>query len=87
VQMALRGRLGAGEAQPLVDRACERARAGGRHLREVLEADPEVGKHLAPGELARLFNPQLSLGAASELIDRVLAAHSARRSGALGDGG
>lgn len=85
VQMALRARLGAGEAQPLVDRACERARAGGRHLREVLGADPEVGKHLPPAELARLFDPQHSLGAANELIDRVLAAHSRRR-GKPGDG-
>jgi 3-carboxy-cis,cis-muconate cycloisomerase len=85
VQMALRGKLGgAGEAQPLVDRACERARAGGRHLREVLEADPEVGKHLPPAELARLFDPQHSLGASSQLIDRVLAAHSARRAKAPG---
>jgi 3-carboxy-cis,cis-muconate cycloisomerase len=78
VQLALRQKGGAGDAHGLVERSCERARAEGRHLREVLAADPEVGKRLPAAELASLFDPQLYLRAAAELIDRVLAARAGR---------
>jgi 3-carboxy-cis,cis-muconate cycloisomerase len=77
VQMALAEATGRGQAQRLVAAACDRARAEGRHLRDVLAADTGVTEHLAPADLARLFDPRKSLGVADSLIDRVLASHAA----------
>jgi 3-carboxy-cis,cis-muconate cycloisomerase len=87
VQMALREKAGAGEARELVERSCRRSRGEGRHLREVLAADPEIGKHLSSADLAGLFDPERYLGAAHEMIDAVLAAHSGRPVKARVEGG
>jgi 3-carboxy-cis,cis-muconate cycloisomerase len=79
VQMALAVKVGRVEAQRLVEAACQRGRSERKHLRDVLAADPAAAKHLPPAELARLFDPRQYLGAASEMIDRVLAAQALRR--------
>jgi 3-carboxy-cis,cis-muconate cycloisomerase len=79
VQMALAGTVGRVEAQRLVEAACQRARSERKHLRDVLAAHPATAKHLPPAELARLFDPRQYLGAAPQMIDRVLAAHALRR--------
>ena len=76
-QMALAAKVGLPEARRLVEEACRRAREDGRHLRDVLTADAEVGRHLAEGELGRLFDARQQLGAAERMIDGVLAAHAA----------
>jgi 3-carboxy-cis,cis-muconate cycloisomerase/3-oxoadipate enol-lactonase len=82
VQMALAERIGRPAAQELVEAACRRAQGEGRHLQEVLSADPAVGRHLSPDVLAHLFDPRRALGAADRLIDRVLASHASKREGA-----
>jgi 3-carboxy-cis,cis-muconate cycloisomerase len=78
VQMALAVQAGRGEARRIVEAACERARAEGRHLREVLADDPQARAHLPPAELQRLFDPRQP-GLAGALIDRVLLARRSRR--------
>jgi 3-carboxy-cis,cis-muconate cycloisomerase len=76
VQMALAARIGRAAAQRLVEGACARARAEGRHLREVLAADSEASRLLPGDALAQLFDPRRYLGVAEALIDRVLRSHS-----------
>jgi 3-carboxy-cis,cis-muconate cycloisomerase len=78
-EMALAGRTDRARARALVQAACRRAREEGRHLREVLAADPGVTPHLPPAELALLFDPRRGQGVAGRLIDRVLASHSSGR--------
>jgi 3-carboxy-cis,cis-muconate cycloisomerase len=77
VQMALGGALGRLEAHELVQAASQRARAEGRHLRDILGEDPAVTRHVSAAELARLFEPGQYLGSAQALIDGVLRAHEA----------
>jgi len=79
VQMTLARSLGRMAAHELVEAACKRALAKGRHLRDVLAEDRTVKKLLKKNELARLFNPAEYLGVADSMIDRALQAHNAMR--------
>ncbi|HEY6937803.1 MAG TPA: 3-carboxy-cis,cis-muconate cycloisomerase [Terriglobales bacterium] len=79
VQMVLGEQIGRLEAHELVETACQRAQEQKRHLRDVLAEEPKVKQHLDKQELERLFDPARYLGMASELIDRVLEAHSSLR--------
>ncbi len=85
VQMVLGSAIGRIEAQELLEAACKRARVEKRHLREVLAEDATVAKHLAKGELERLFDARRYLGVAEDLIDHVLAAHSLHRRKGAGE--
>jgi 3-carboxy-cis,cis-muconate cycloisomerase len=78
VQTALGRTIGKPEAGERVEAACVRARAEGRHLRDVLSEDEGVARHLSRAEIERLFDPRQYLGVADRMIDRVLAAHSSR---------
>jgi 3-carboxy-cis,cis-muconate cycloisomerase len=78
-EMALAARTDRARARALVQAACRRARAEGRHLREVLASDPDVTPHLPPAELALVFDPRRGQGVADRLIDRVLASRSPGR--------
>ena len=73
VQTALAPALGRAAAHSLVAGACRRAVAEGRHLREILGGDADVGKHLDAQTLARLFDPHGYLGSARAFIERALA--------------
>jgi 3-carboxy-cis,cis-muconate cycloisomerase len=75
-QTALAPRTGRAAAQRLVEAACVRARAEGRHLREILAEDAEAGRHLSHEEILGLFDAKGYLGSADRMIDRVLAARS-----------
>jgi len=79
VQMAVAEKAGRAAAQRLLETACRRAQADGRHLRDVLADDPTVGRHVTPEELERLFDPRRYIGAADALVERVLARHAAAR--------
>jgi len=76
VTMALGGAIGRLPAHHLVEAACRRAAGEGRHLREVLGEDPEVGKHLSAADLARLLDPVNYVGLAEALVERALAART-----------
>jgi 3-carboxy-cis,cis-muconate cycloisomerase len=73
IMMALGDRIGRLEAHHLVEAACGRAVAEGRHLRDVLAQDPAVTAHLSPEALDRLFAPDSYLGIAERFVQRVLA--------------
>jgi 3-carboxy-cis,cis-muconate cycloisomerase len=63
---------GAASAHAIVERACRRAVAEGRHLREVLGAEPDVKSLLSDADLDRLFDPAAAVGLAETLVDRVV---------------
>jgi 3-carboxy-cis,cis-muconate cycloisomerase len=73
VQSALAPVLGRDAAHSLVAGACRRAVAGRRHLRDILESDADVARHLDAQALARLFDPHGYLGSARAFIERALA--------------
>lgn len=71
--MALAPHIGRSEARTLVENASRTAASEGRHLREVLAADPTVTTHLTGDDLRRIFEPSTHLGESQQMIDRVLA--------------
>ena len=73
VTMALGNRLGKTPAHLLVESACKTARAGNRHLKDVLREDPGLHGHLSPEDLEGLFDVRNYLGSAEEFVRRVLA--------------
>lgn len=80
VTLALGAKIGRMHAHQLVEQACRAAVAEGRHLREVLAQDPQVGAALPPAELERLFDPAAYLGVAAGLVERVLQTHRSQQS-------
>jgi 3-carboxy-cis,cis-muconate cycloisomerase len=75
VATALAAQLGRGPAHDLVEGAARRAGGEGKSLREVLEELPETAEHLGADRLDAALAPEAYLGAASELVERALAAH------------
>jgi 3-carboxy-cis,cis-muconate cycloisomerase len=73
VMMALARHTGRGVAHDLVYGACRAALDNGTALLVELERLPEVTRHLDPQRLVELTDPVSYLGAASAMIDRVLA--------------
>ena len=73
VQTALAPALGRDAAHSLVAGACRRAVAQGRHLRDILQDDADVARHLDGQALARLFDPHGCLGSSRAFIVRALA--------------
>ena len=74
VMLSLGSKLGRLAAHERVEAACRLAVTGGRHLRQVLAEDPVVTAQLDTLDFDRLFDPQNYIGAATALVDRVLAA-------------
>jgi len=70
--MALAEKIGKSEAHRLVEAAAGRALKQRRHFREILADDSQVTKHVTPGALAELFEPQNYLGEAEAFVDRVV---------------
>jgi adenylosuccinate lyase len=68
--LALGAEIGPRRAHELVHRASGHSSA--RSLREALAADPEIAALLSPERLEALLRPELALGAADELVRRVL---------------
>ena len=72
VMMGLAPHLGRNEAHDIVYDACRAVAEKGGRLADALAAVPEVSKHLDRAALDRLTNPANYLGAAQEMVDRVL---------------
>ena len=64
--------LGRQEAYVVVQRNAMKAFEGQGDFRELLEADPDVRKHLSIEEIERQFDLRHALAYADEIIDRVL---------------
>jgi 3-carboxy-cis,cis-muconate cycloisomerase len=71
--LALTPHIGRSEARALVENASRRAAVEGRHLDDLLAADPVVSKYLSSEDLRRVIDPSAHIGASREMIDRVLA--------------
>lgn len=73
VMMGLAPHLGRNEAHDVVYDACRVVAEKGGSLAEALAKVPEVSKHLDRKALDRLTDPSNYLGAAREMVDRVVA--------------
>lgn len=74
VSLSLAEKIGKAQARELVEAACARAAKEKRALRAILGADPRIAKELKSEELDRLFDARTFLGAAEEIVYRVVAA-------------
>jgi 3-carboxy-cis,cis-muconate cycloisomerase len=77
VVTALTPGLGRTKAQALVEEAARHALAERRPVRDLLAAAPAVTDAIGEDGLDQALAPESYLGAAGELIDRVLVAHRA----------
>jgi 3-carboxy-cis,cis-muconate cycloisomerase len=75
VVTALTPSLGRAKAQELVERSAREALDGGRPVRDVLAALPEVTDSIGEDGLDAALEPESYLGAAGALVDRALEAH------------
>lgn len=73
VAVTLAEQIGKAAAHALVEQAAQQALAHARPLREVLQANPEVSRHLGSAQLDALFAADSWRGMADTWIDRVLA--------------
>jgi 3-carboxy-cis,cis-muconate cycloisomerase len=76
VSFRLAESLGKQAAHELTTRACQKAVASGKGLKETLAADPDALRALGAAGLDDLFDPARALGSAQAFIDRVLDAAS-----------
>ena len=72
VMMGLAPHLGRNEAHDVVYAACRTAGDTGKSLAEVLAGMPEVSAHLDREAIGRLTSPSNYLGAAPQMVDRVV---------------
>jgi 3-carboxy-cis,cis-muconate cycloisomerase len=72
VMMGLAPFLGRNEAHDIVYDACRAVAEKGGRLADALAAVPEVSKHLDRQALEKLTDPRNYLGAAREMVDRVV---------------
>lgn len=79
VSLALAARIGKSHAHELVEAACHRAIERDQGLLDILREDAQVTGILPANELEKLFEPLAYAGEAGALVDRVLAAHRARK--------
>jgi 3-carboxy-cis,cis-muconate cycloisomerase len=78
VAMALGAKIGRMKAHELLEEASARAVREGRHLRDVLAADPRVAAQLKAADLDRLLDPRHYTGQSAAWVERVLAAVKAK---------
>ena len=81
VAVRLSGALGKAQAHALMEKLCLEAVRSRQDLRDILSADELVMRSISKEELAELFRPQSSFGAASAMMDGVLEEWSRARVG------
>ena len=72
ITAALGEKISRSQARELIDAASERAIKEKRHLRDVINDDQRIAKHLSAQQLDNLFDPRNYTGTASEFIDASL---------------
>lgn len=75
--LALAGHIGKPQARRLIDEACVRTVDSNGTLVETLKAMPDVVAALGEAGIDELADPNTYVGAAPEMVDRVLAMHEA----------
>jgi 3-carboxy-cis,cis-muconate cycloisomerase len=79
IAAALGEKISRSHARELIDAASERAINEKRHLRDVINDDQKIAKHLSPQQLDKLFDPRNYTGIACEFIDRVIESYKSHR--------
>ena len=74
VMLALGAEVGPRRAHELVHAAAARGSVEGQTLNNALAGDPEIARHLSVERIEALLQPEIALGSAGELVDRVLGA-------------
>ena len=82
VSLRLSQALGKQAAHALTEKLCVEALRRNASLEDVMRANSDVTHIVSPRELAELFRPQGTFGAAASMIDGVLAEWAAARAGA-----
>jgi adenylosuccinate lyase len=72
VMLALGAEVGPRRAHELVHAAAARGFVEGQTLNNALAGDPEIARHLSVERIEALLRPEIALGSAGELVDRVL---------------
>jgi 3-carboxy-cis,cis-muconate cycloisomerase len=80
VTAALGEKINRSEARELIDAASQRAIAEKRHLRDTINDDQKIAKHLSSDQLDKLFDPRNYTGTSNEFIDRVIENHKSQKS-------
>jgi len=63
---------GRSQARELIDAASERAIKEKRHLRDVINDDQKIAKHLSSDQLDKLFDPRNYIGTPNKFIDHII---------------
>jgi 3-carboxy-cis,cis-muconate cycloisomerase len=79
VTAALGETISQSEARELMDAASERAAKEKRHLRDVINDDQKIAKHLSTQQLDNLFDARKYTGTSSEFIDAVIAGYKSHK--------
>ena len=72
ITAALGEKISRSQARELIDAASERAAKEKRHLRDVINDDQKIAKHLSTQQLDNLFDPRKYTGTSSEFIDAAI---------------
>jgi 3-carboxy-cis,cis-muconate cycloisomerase len=72
ITAALGERIDRSQARELIDAASQQAIKEKRHLRDVMNDDQKIAKHLSADELDKLFDARNYSGSSSVFIDRVI---------------
>jgi 3-carboxy-cis,cis-muconate cycloisomerase len=78
VMMGLGATMGRNRAHDVVYAICRDVVKTGRPLVDLLAADKEINKHASRKQLEKMVDPANYLGAASEMVDRVLKTRNKR---------
>ena len=73
VAFKLAEKIGKSDGHKLVEEASKKAHFENKTLKDVLTAESKVTAVIAPGELAKLFDPMSYQGVAQQFIDRLIA--------------
>jgi 3-carboxy-cis,cis-muconate cycloisomerase len=79
IAAALGEQISHSQARELIDSASERAIKEKRHLRDIINHDHKILKHLSSNQLDNLFDARNYTGSASGFIDRVIEKHKSQK--------
>jgi 3-carboxy-cis,cis-muconate cycloisomerase len=72
ISAALGEKISCSQARELIDAASQRAIKEKRHLRDAINDDQKIAKHLSPDQLDKLFDPRNYTGTSNDFIDHVI---------------
>jgi 3-carboxy-cis,cis-muconate cycloisomerase len=79
ITAALGEKISRSQARELIDAASERAIKEKCHLRDVINDDQKIAKHLSTDQLDSLFEARNYTGTSNEFIDRVIENHKSQK--------